>query len=307
MDTGSVIKELLDRLHAGDQRALARCISIVENESSGSKEILEGLRFNKHIPVTGITGPPGAGKSTLVNALIEQLMSTGANRIGVVAVDPTSPFTSGALLGDRLRMSGQFTNPGVFIRSLATRGTLGGLSARAFEVMDVMKASGFDHLIVETVGVGQSEIEIAELADTTVVVFVPESGDEVQAIKSGIVEIADIFVVNKSDRDGADKLAMTLTEMVHERHSGKSDVPVIKTVATTHEGIELLAEAVSKRSESSHKMTPLLIYQRALRIAGQELLRRYHAEDMLEQIRERSGDEQFNVHRFVSEFLDKGN
>jgi LAO/AO transport system kinase len=305
MSTRNDPASLIARLHSGDQRALARCISIVENESSGSREILEGLVFKKNIPVTGITGPPGAGKSTLVNALIEKLLSQGAQRIGVIAVDPTSPFTSGALLGDRLRMSGQFTNPGVYIRSLATRGTLGGLSARAFEVMDVMKASGFDHIIVETVGVGQSEIEIAELADVTVVVFVPESGDEVQAIKSGIVEIADVFVINKADRDGADKLAKTLTEMVHERRSGKHDVPVIKTVATLSEGVGQLVETIRNKYDNSTPRVPSLIYQRALRIAGQELLRRFHAEKMLELIEEHSSDDNFNIHRFVSEFLDK--
>src|SRR5688572_12291594 len=195
---------LIDNLQKGDVRSLARCISIVENEAEGYEELLRSLPVDHDIPVIGITGPPGAGKSTIVNALISELNKEG-KKIGIVAIDPTSPFNYGSLLGDRIRMSEHFLNEHVFIRSLATRGSLGGLSAKTIEITDVMKAFPFDYIIVETVGVGQSEVEIVGLADTTIVVLVPEAGDEIQGIKSGIMEIADIFVVNKADRDGADQ------------------------------------------------------------------------------------------------------
>lgn len=202
-----------------NHRHLARVISIVENELSGHEAILENLEI-KATPVIGITGPPGAGKSTLLNAVITDLVNQG-NQIGIVAIDPSSPFNYGALLGDRIRFSSQFSNEQVFIRSLASRGSLGGLSAKVIEVVDVMKAAGFDYIFVETVGVGQSEVEIAGLAETTIVVMVPESGDEVQAMKAGIMEIADIFVVNKADRADADMMVKHIRTLLHQ--AAKSD------------------------------------------------------------------------------------
>jgi LAO/AO transport system kinase len=197
---------LLHQIKSGDYKSLARAISFVENESEGYEEILFALKYSSNTPVIGITGPPGAGKSTLINTLAKHFSSTG-KKIAIVAIDPTSPFNYGSLLGDRLRMSELFTNPNIFIRSAATRGSLGGLSEKIIEVVDVLRNADFDYIFVETVGVGQSEVEVAGLADTTVVVFVPESGDEIQTMKSGIMEIADIFVVNKSDRDGAEQFA----------------------------------------------------------------------------------------------------
>jgi LAO/AO transport system kinase len=300
-------EKLLNSLHQGDHRSLARCISIVENQSSESGEILRSLNFKTTIPIIGITGPPGAGKSTLVNELVNVLLENEKVRIGILAVDPTSPFTKGSLLGDRIRMSGQFTNPSVYIRSLASRGALGGLSARAFEVIDLMKASGFDYIIVETVGVGQSEIEIAELADVTVVVFVPGAGDEVQAIKSGIVEIADIFVVNKSDREGADKLVKTLSTMAHSKQSNEKIVPVIKTTATTGKGVSELVSQIKSLFSKAHDHRSELLYQRSLRLAGDYLLKKYNLNELKKDLKKASEKEYFNIHSFLASYFRKNN
>jgi LAO/AO transport system kinase len=195
--------DLLIELQNGNKRALARAISLIENDSEGYEQLLESLNFNKNIPIIGITGPPGAGKSTLINAFTKYLIDQN-KKVAVIAVDPSSPFNKGSLMGDRIRMIEHFLNPNIFIRSMASRGSLGGLAPKIFEVADLLKAAQFDYIIIETVGVGQSEIEIASLADTTVLVLVPEGGDEIQIIKSGIMEIADVFVLNKSDRSGAD-------------------------------------------------------------------------------------------------------
>ena len=205
----SKINNLITELERGNSKTLARCITIVENELKDYEKILTGIT-PKNIPVVGITGPPGAGKSTLINAILRELTAQ-KKRVGIIAIDPTSPFNYGSLLGDRLRMGEHFVNENVFIRSLATRGSLGGLSAKTIEITDVMRSSNFDIIFIETVGVGQSEVEVVGLADTTILVLVPESGDEVQTLKSGVMEIADIFVVNKSDRDGADIFIKNIT------------------------------------------------------------------------------------------------
>ena len=191
-------------------------MTIVENELKGADELLKGLRFEQKTPVIGITGPPGAGKSTLLNALIGHLI-TGGKKIAVLAIDPTSPFNFGSLLGDRIRMAGHFNHPDVFIRSVAARGSLGGLSAKTIEMADVLRGAGFDYVVIETVGVGQSEVEIAGLADLTFLVLVPESGDEVQNIKSGLMEIADAFGVNKADRADAELFANNLAKIIHQK------------------------------------------------------------------------------------------
>jgi LAO/AO transport system kinase len=237
------IKQLLTEIQAGDFKALARAITMAENELPGYESLLATLSHTQAAKVVGITGPPGAGKSTLVNALLNYWTAAG-KKIAVIAIDPSSPFNYGALLGDRIRMSDFYTNPNVFIRSLATRGALGGLNSRIIEITDIVKAANFDHIIVETVGVGQTEVEIAGLADCTVVTLVPESGDEVQTLKAGIMEIADIFAVNKADHADAEALYQNLRIMVHEKAHDKKETAVVKTIATGNEGVKELAEAI---------------------------------------------------------------
>jgi len=243
-------QQYLQQIQQGDFKALARCISLVENEVNDYDALLKMLPPST-TPVIGITGPPGAGKSTLVDALIERIVQRG-NKVGVLCVDPSSPFNLGALLGDRIRMSEWYNNPDVFIRSLATRGSLGGLHPKIIEISDLLKAAPFDYIIVETVGVGQSEIEIAGLADVTIVTVVPEAGDEVQTMKAGLMEIADIFVVNKSDRPDADLFVKNLKTMLAPAfYSKQVEVPVIKTIASQKTGIESLLDAITKSVEQS--------------------------------------------------------
>lgn len=225
-----------------NSRELAKFISAIENEESGYLEKLGKLQF-KNTPVIGITGPPGAGKSTLVAALIEFLVQQN-KKIAVVAVDPSSPFTQGAIMGDRLRMNKHFLNQNVFIRSMASRGNLGGLSPKIFEVCDALRAADFDYIFIETVGVGQSEVEVAALADTTVLVLVPEAGDDIQTIKSGIMEIADVFVLNKADREGADVFYKNLATLAHVNVTESWEIPVVKTVANKNIGLEDLLKAI---------------------------------------------------------------
>ncbi len=247
------IKQLLAEIQTGDVKALARGITILENELPGYEEILLSLKHTEAARVVGITGPPGAGKSTLTNALLHHWVNE-SKKIAVIAVDPSSPFNYGALLGDRIRMSDFYLNPNVYIRSLATRGALGGLHPKIIEITDLVKNAPFDLVIVETVGVGQSEVEIAGLADCTVVALVPEAGDEVQTLKAGIMEIANIFVVNKADRDAAETLYRNLRIMVHEKAGDNKEIPVVKTVATEKKGIDELAAAVKRYLEEHNAM-----------------------------------------------------
>lgn len=235
------MEDLLKRYISGDRRALARLISIVENNSKDFPQLLDQVyhRVGNAYRV-GITGPPGAGKSTLVDQLTKQFRAEG-KKVGVIAVDPTSPFSGGALLGDRIRMNDLNTDPGVFIRSMATRGSLGGLAQRAQEVADLLDAFGFDVILIETVGVGQSELDIMEAADSTVVVLVPESGDSIQAMKAGLMEIADIFVLNKSDREGADRVLLELKSVLALDHNADEwEKPVVQTTANTGDGVKEL-------------------------------------------------------------------
>lgn len=241
-------QELSRQIQQGDIRALARTISLVENASEGYAAFLEKLP-ESNTGIIGITGPPGAGKSTLVDALIGELVNAG-KKIAVLCVDPSSPFHLGAVLGDRIRMSEWYTNPSVYIRSLASRGSMGGLHPMIIEITYVLKAAGFDHIIIETVGIGQSEVEIAGLADTTVVVLVPEAGDEIQTMKAGLMEIADIFVVNKADRPDADHFVKNLRLMLAPSFNKQQEVPVLKTVASQRTGIDELADAINKHTSA---------------------------------------------------------
>lgn len=246
-----MISELAGKIISSDKNAIAKGISMVENDSKNANELLNELYKNTgKAYIVGITGPPGAGKSTLTSCLTKKLLGEGF-KIGIIAVDPTSPFTGGALLGDRIRMQERGMEKDVFIRSMATRGSLGGLTRKTREVCEILDASGKDFVIIETVGVGQSELDIAQTADTTIVVLVPESGDVVQTMKAGLMEIGDIFVINKSDRDGGESLASALRTMLHLKMSKESDreVPVVKTVASEDKGIDELYKYVILHKE----------------------------------------------------------
>lgn len=244
MGDSTVIDDLARGVRAGDERSLARAISLVEDAHPDARALIAAT-FPRagHSLVVGVTGPPGAGKSTLVDRLTSRLRLQGRT-VGVVAVDPTSPFSGGAILGDRIRMQAHATDPGVFIRSMATRGHLGGLASATDQVLTLLDAAGKDVVLVETVGVGQDEIEIVGTADVSVVVLVPGLGDEVQAMKAGIMEIADVFVVNKADRDGADSLVAEIEAMLSIAGPDEPTPPILRTVATEDTGTAELLEAV---------------------------------------------------------------
>lgn len=297
-------QETLEKIQHGDIKTLARTISLVENEYAGYEDLLQLLPAGS-AKIIGITGPPGAGKSTLVDSLLGLLVKSG-KKVGVLCTDPSSPFNLGAVLGDRIRMSEWYTHPNVFIRSLATRGSMGGLHPKIIEITDLMKAFSFDHIIVETVGVGQSEIEIAGLADVTIVVVVPEAGDEIQTMKAGLMEIADVFVVNKSDRPDADTFVKNLRLMLAPTFSKHyHEVPVIKTIASQKEGVKELLDITIHELQKSHITDKKfwLLAEKAYWLIQQKRMKDINKPDLVKQIEKNfQQNRSFNLYQFVASY-----
>ena len=290
-------------LHKGQIKALARSISLIENEKEGYDEFLLGLNVPS-APVIGITGPPGAGKSTLTDALIGSIVATG-KKVAVLCVDPSSPFNLGAVLGDRIRMSDWYDHPLVYIRSLATRGSMGGLHPKILEIADLCKVAGYDYVIVETVGVGQSEIEITGLADVTIVVLVPEAGDEIQTMKAGLMEIADIFVVNKSDRPDAHIFMKHLRSMLAPAfHKKNTEIPIIRTVALRKEGVDELWSATLAFLSSGkyHQQKSYLLAEKAYYLISREKMKDLSKEMLREAIVSEMERSDFNIYRFTERY-----
>jgi LAO/AO transport system kinase len=288
---------LIERLRAGDVRTLARAISMVENRSPSWAELLKALfPQTGHARILGLTGAPGAGKSTLVDHLAKHYRKENRT-VGIIAVDPTSPYTGGAILGDRIRMQDHFSDPGIYIRSMATRGSLGGLARTTADVATVMDASGRDLIMIETVGVGQDEVDIVRLADITVVILVPGMGDDVQSIKAGIMEIADIFVINKSDREGAERVEREIRAL--QSLTVRSDhwtPPIVKTVASDGTGIGELVAAIAEYEAYLKKEN--LVLQHNIE-NWQERLIEMLRDALLEKAREQMEDG--NVARYAAE------
>ncbi|HEY0731202.1 MAG TPA: methylmalonyl Co-A mutase-associated GTPase MeaB [Chitinophagaceae bacterium] len=298
-------QQLLEDINNGEVKGLARAISFIENEEKGFEELLRSLPENTKAQIIGVTGPPGAGKSTLVDGLISEMIAAG-KKVAVLCVDPSSPFNLGALLGDRIRMSSWYTHPDVFIRSLATRGSLGGMHPKIIEITELAKAAGFEYIIVETVGVGQSEVEIAGLADTTVVVLVPEGGDEVQTMKAGVMEIADIFVVNKSDRPGADGFIKNLRQMLAPAFSTHArEIPIIKTVASEKKGLKELFEAIEENNAAAsvNKKKSWLLAEKAYYIIQNKRIKDISKDSLRKDIEERMEKGKFNLYQFTSDYI----
>ena len=295
-------EQLLSQIKKGDIKSLARAISFIENEQQGHDDLLRSLQDDRSPKIIGITGPPGAGKSTLVDALIDELIRE-EKKVAVLCIDPSSPFNFGAVLGDRIRMSKWYTHPNVFIRSLATRGSMGGLSPKIIEITDVIKSAGFDHILVETVGVGQSEIEIAGLAEVTVVVLVPEGGDEVQTMKAGLMEIADIFVINKSDRPDSALFERNLKLMLAPSFTKNArEVSIIKTTATEKKGISELYEAIKNNLPQNEDKRLSVLTEKAWQLLTQKKMKGVDKMKLRQSIEAGINGDHFNLYSFVENY-----
>jgi LAO/AO transport system kinase len=291
--------DLLTEIKNNNRKALARAISLIENEYEGYFEFLQSLK-NLNTQVIGITGPPGAGKSTLTDALIEHIVLQN-KKVAVLCIDPSSPFNQGALLGDRIRMNAWYNDQRVFIRSLASRGNVGGVNSKIIEITSLVQAAGFNYIIIETVGAGQNEVEIAGVADETIVVLIPDSGDDIQTLKSGLLEIADIFVVNKSDRSNAD---IFLQNLLNTLSFYKNAIPVIPTVATLRKGIdELFAEIENKLHISSKDKRIMLLAQKAFYVLREERIKNISKEQLRNEIVLLEEKNDFNLYKFIARYL----
>ena len=285
-----------------DFKSLARGISLIENQVEGFEELLLNLNSSS-AKIIGITGAPGAGKSSITDALIGEMIKEG-KKVAVLCVDPSSPFNKGALLGDRIRMSEWYNHPNVFIRSLASKGSLGGLHPKIFEIADLVKSSGFDYVIIETVGVGQSEVDIAAIADITIVMLVPEGGDIIQTMKAGLMEVADIFVINKSDRPGSENFYNSLMQMLSPafNHTGK-EIQVLKTVATEKKGISDLYKKIEEwniENYSQHKIN--LLAEKIWSLIQNEKMKDLDKDKMKMEIEEASLKPGFNMYLFAKNY-----
>jgi LAO/AO transport system kinase len=286
-----------------DFKSLARTITLIENEAPGYEDLLLQLKQSSS-KIIGITGAPGAGKSSLTDALIGQMISD-KKTVGVLCVDPSSPFNKGALLGDRIRMSEWYNHPDVFIRSLASKGSLGGLHPKIIEIAELMKSAGFDFIIIETVGVGQSEVDIAALADITVVMLVPEGGDIIQTMKAGLLEVADIFVVNKFDRPGAENFYNNLRQMLASAsEKNRQKTAVIKTVASLKEGIKELYQKIENwKSENTSEQKINLLTEKVWALIQDEKMKAFDKEKIKKEIEHAVSQEDFNIYAFAKKYF----